>query len=187
MAVSKGSKTVLFFQAKDDATTDGNKLRLAFQTEHTFNSERETIEESTKDGVLKGVGEENANIEFTCYVVRDNKTYQLLKESYRKGEEIQAWEVDITEESKNGKYPATYVQGTLSNFNRTSSNDNYTELSSTFNVNLTPQDGEVTLTPEQFAAVQYAFNDFGQLAGGSVADSDDQDEDLSSGLGLSEA
>ncbi|WP_202809312.1 phage major tail protein, TP901-1 family [Staphylococcus equorum] len=168
MAVSKGSKTVLFFQAKDDSSVDGNSLRLAFQTEHTFNSERETIEETTKDGVLKGVGEQNANIEFTCYVVRDNATYILLNDAYKKGEEIQAWEVDITEETTSGLYPATYVQGTLSSFNRTSSQDSYTELSSTFNVNLSPQEGEVTLTPEQFAAVQYAFHDFGDLAGGTT-------------------
>ncbi|PTJ54183.1 phage major tail protein, TP901-1 family [Mammaliicoccus sciuri] len=167
MAVSKGSKTVLFFQAMDDNTADGNKLRLAFQTEHQFNSEREAIEETTKDGVLKDAGEINANIEFTCYVVRDNDTYKLVEDAYLKGRTLQVWEVDITEQSTDGKYHATYGQGTLSSFNKSSSTDSYTELSSTFNINLTPQQGEVSLTPDEFQAVQYAFNDFGELAGGT--------------------
>lgn len=167
MAVSKGSKTVLFFQAMDDTIADGNNLRLAFQTEHQFNSEREAIEETTKDGVLKDAGEINANIEFTCYVVRDNATYNLVEDAYLKGKPLQVWEVDITEESDVGKYYATYGQGTLSTFNKSSSTDSYTELSATFNINLTPQQGEVSLTPEEFQAVQYAFNDFGELAEGT--------------------
>ena len=171
MAISKGSKTVLFFQAMDDANTNGNDLRLAFQTEHQFNSERETIEESTKDGVVKESGEVNANIDLTCYVVRDDATYLLLEEAYDAGEIIQAWEVDITEQTDSGKYPAIYAQGSLGSFNRSSSVDSFTELSTTFNINLTPQKGEVTLTPDQFAAVQYAFQDFGELAGGTTTES----------------
>ena len=39
-AVSKGVNTVLFFQDKDDATQDGNDLRLAFQTTHSISRER---------------------------------------------------------------------------------------------------------------------------------------------------
>ena len=58
-AVSKGVNTVLFFQDKDDATQDGNDLRLAFQTTHSISRERSTTEEQTKDGTLKDAGAEN--------------------------------------------------------------------------------------------------------------------------------
>lgn len=162
--VSRGQQTVLFFQDMDDTTTDGNQLRLAFQTSHSLNREKETLEEQTKDGTLKGVGNENASIDITSYVVRDDATHQLLKSAYVDGRTIQAWEVDISEESAAGQYPATYMQGNLTNYNTSSGTDGYTELSTTFAVNLSPRDGEVTLTPEQFTAVQYAFHDFGALA-----------------------
>lgn len=163
-AVSKGIKTVLFFQAMDGVETDGNKLRLAFQTEHSLNRERETIEEATKDGMLKDVGSENASIEITSYVVRDDATHKLIKDAYVNDKALQCWEVDITQANESGKYPATYMQGKITQYNTSSNTDGYTELSTNFAVNLSPRDGEVTLTPEQFTAVQYAFNDFGKLA-----------------------
>lgn len=163
MAVSKGQKTVLFFQSMDGKETDGNKLRLAFQTEHSLSRERETIDEQTKDGTLKDVGNESATLEFSSYIVRDDSTHQLIKKAYTNAEMLQVWEVDITEKDESGKYPATYMQGTLTNYNTSSSSDGYTELSSTFAVNLSPRDGEVTLTDDQFIAVQYAFHDFGEL------------------------
>ena len=163
-AVSKGQNTVLFFQDMDDTSTDGNDLRLAFQTSHSISRERSTTEEQTKDGTLKDAGSENASIDITSYVVRDDATHQLLKDAYVSNREIQAWEVDITEEAETGKYPATYMQGRLTNYNTSANSDGYTELSTTFAVNLSPRDGSVTLTAEQFTAVQYAFKDFGELA-----------------------
>src|SRR5699024_1350074 len=106
----------------------------------------------------------SSDLDITSYVVRDDATHQLLKSAYVDGRTIQAWEVDISEESAEGQYPATYMQGNLTNYNTSSGTDGYTELSTTFAVNLSPRDGEVTLTPEQFTAVQYAFHDFGALA-----------------------
>lgn len=53
----QGMKKVLFFQSMDDATANGNDLRLAFQTEHTLSMEREEIDELTKDGRLKDTGD----------------------------------------------------------------------------------------------------------------------------------
>lgn len=164
MAVSKGIKTVLFFQALDDKSKDGNKLRLAFQTSHSISRERETYEEQTKDGTLKDAGNENASIDISAYVSRDDATHKLLRKAYNENLTIQAWEVDITEESDTNKYPSTYMQGKLSNYNTSSSSDGYTELSTTFAVNLSPQEGEVTLTPDKFSAVQYAHHDFGAWA-----------------------
>lgn len=163
-AVSKGQNTVLFFQDMDDANTEGNDLRLAFQTSHSISRERSTTEEETKDGTLKDAGSENASIDITSYVVRNDATHQLLKDAYVSNREIQAWEVDITEETEDGKYPATYMQGRLTNYNTSANADGYTELSTTFAVNLSPRDGSVSLSQEQFTAVQYAFKDFGELA-----------------------
>src|SRR5699024_8551952 len=148
----QGMKKVLFFQSMDDATTDGNDLRLAFQTEHTLSMEREEIDELTKDGRLKDTGDISASIELTSYVAENDATYELLKKSFKDNALLQAWEVDVTD-ATDGEYPATYVQGKLTNFEVSSSE-----------VNMTPQEGFVTLTPEEFTAVQYAFKDFGEAA-----------------------
>lgn len=160
----QGMKKVLFFQSMDDATSNGNDLRLAFQTEHTLSMEREEIDELTKDGRLKDTGDISASIELTSYVAENDATYELLKKSFKDNALIQAWEVDVTD-ATDGEYPATYVQGKLTNFEVSSSADGFAELSTTIAVNLTPQEGFVTLTPEEFTAVQYAFKDFGEAAG----------------------
>lgn len=162
----KGQKKVLFFQSFDDAETDGNKLRLAFQTEHTLTKERETIEEATKDGIVKETSDQmNASIDLTAYVAKGDATYELLDESFDNNAPLQAWEVDVTEETVDGKYDAVYMQGQLENFEVSNDSEGFAELSTTFQVNLTPQRGQVSLTPDQFSAVQYAFKDFGELVG----------------------
>lgn len=161
----KGQKKVLFFQAMDDVATDGNLLRLAFQTEHTLTKERELIEEVTKDGTLKEMNDNvNASVDLTAYVAKGDATYELLESAFDSNEVLQMWEVDITEEAGAGAYAATYAQGQLESFEVSNDSEGYAELSTTFQINLTPQKGEVTLTPEQFSAIQYAFQDFGALA-----------------------
>jgi len=167
----KGQKKVLFFQSFDGTETDGNKLRLAFQTEHTLSKEREVIEEATKDGVLKETGDNlNANIDLTAYVAKGDATYELLDTSFDNNVPLQAWEVDITEENDEGKYDAVYMQGYLENFEVSNDAEGYAELSTTFQVNLSPQRGQVTLSPDQFSAVQYAFKDFGELVNNGDGD-----------------
>lgn len=161
----KGQKKILFFQGLDGTETDGNKLRLAFQTEHSLSRERELIEEATKDGILKETGDQlNASVDLTAYVAKGDATYELLDEAFTTNEVLQCWEVDVTKETEAGKYDAVYMQGQLENFEVSNDSEGFAELSTTFQVNLTPQRGEVTLTPEQFSAVQYAFKDFGELA-----------------------
>lgn len=162
----KGQKKVLFFQSIDGIEVDGNKLRLAFQTEHSLSKERETIEEATKDGIIKETGDNlSASIDLTAYVAKGDATYELLEDSFDDNKPLQCWEVDITEESAEGKYDAIYMQGQLENFEVTNDSEGFAELSTTFQVNLKPQRGQVSLTEDQFNAVQYAFKDFGELAG----------------------
>lgn len=162
----QGMKKVLFFQALDDSTTDGNGLRLAFQTEHTLTMEREEMEEVTKDGTIKDTGEVNASLELTAYMAKGDATHELLREKFKANETLQVWEVDVSEEATSGKYTAVYAQGKLTTLEEAAAADGFAELSTTVAINLTPQDGEVSLTPDEFTAVQYAFHDFGALAGG---------------------
>lgn len=165
----QGMKKVLFFQALDGTDSDGNGLRLAFQTEHTLTMEREEIEEVTKDGTIKDTGDINASIELTAYMAKDDATHELLRSKFKANETLQVWEVDVSEEAESGMYTAVYAQGKLTTLEEASAADGFAELTATIAINLTPQDGEVTLSPDEFTAVQYAFHDFGALAGGTSA------------------
>ena len=129
--------------------------------------EREELEEVTKDGTVKDTGEINASLELTSYVAADDATHQLLKTSFKNNEPLQMWEVDVTEEATAGEYSAVYAQGKLTSYEEASAADGFAELTTNMAINLTPQDGTVTLTPDEFTAVQYAFHDFGELAGGT--------------------
>lgn len=161
----KGQKMVLFFQGMEDDTSDGNQLRLAFQTEHTLTKERELMEEMTKDGMIKETNDQiNASVDLTAFVAKGDATYELLEQAFDENNLLQVWEVDVTEEASAGTYSATYMQGQLENFEVSAGSEDFAELSTTFQVNLSPQKGEVTLTPEQYSAIQYAFQDFGELA-----------------------
>lgn len=160
----QGVKKVLFFQSMDDTTTDGSGLRLAFQTEHTLSQERETIEELTKDGNIKDTGDINASLSFTSYVAKNDPTFDLLQESFNNNEEIQVWEVDLTEADEDNTYDSIYARGKLTNFEVSNSADGFSELSTEVAINLVPQRGPVTVSPLQFEAVQYAFKAFGELA-----------------------
>ena len=170
----QGMRKVLFFQAMDDSSSDGNSLRLAFQTEHTLTMEREEIEEVTKDGTIKDTGEINASLELTAYVASEDATHDLLKEHFKSNQTLQMWEVNVTEASDDDKYEAVYAQGKLTSFEESSAADGFAELTTNVAINLTPQDGEVTLTPTEFTAVQYAFKDFGALAGGDTGGSTEE-------------
>src|SRR5699024_10223600 len=159
----QGMKKVLFFQSMDDATTDGNDLRLAFQTEHTLSMEREEIDELTKDGRLKDTGDISASIELTSYVAENDATYDLLKKSFKDNALLQAWEVDGTD-ATDGEYPATYVQGKLTTFYASSSPAGLAEVCTRSDVNPTPQVRFVTLTPADLAALESAVTDSGGAA-----------------------
>lgn len=162
----KGQNKVLFFQGMDDIETDGNKLRLAFQTEHSLSQERELIEESTKDGVLKEMSSNvNSSIDLTAYFAKNDTTAQLLQDAFENNKTLQIWEVDLTPTEVENSYDALYAQGSLENLEQSNGTEGYSEFSTTFQINLTPQKGRVELSPQSVADIQYAFNLFGQLGG----------------------
>lgn len=158
MEAIQGKKLILLFRALKDASTQKG-LKLAFQTEHSVDSSLNSDTTITKDGSITTGTSVEEEIPFTCIMGRDDDTAKMLKKAHRKGEVVEMWEVDITEKDSEGKYPAEYRQGLITSYSKTANAEDLIELSCTFKVNGTAQEGLVTLTEEQEEVVQYVFRD----------------------------
>ncbi|WP_313428036.1 phage major tail protein, TP901-1 family [Siminovitchia terrae] len=154
-----GKNKILLFRKLEDQNKEAAKL--AFQTEHTFTYSRELEALVTKDGRVIQVGGLEAEVEVNAIQAKDDPLGKMLQEAVIKGEKLELWEVTVDEDLKDseGKYPAVYAQGYLSEWEDPANAEENVTISSTFTVELEPQFGRATLTAEQEQAVQYAFKD----------------------------
>jgi len=159
------NKILLFRRMKDQGAS---AAKLIFQTEHTFEYERELDAIVTKDGTVVKVGELETEVDIEAIAAKNDPVGSMLQSAMINGERLEIWEVNVDEDlADDGKYPAVYAQGYLSSWAPTASAEDESEISSTFIVDLKPQFGFATLTAEQQEEVQYAFKD-------TVADDEDE-------------
>lgn len=154
----KGKSQILLFRLLRDAAS-AKAAKLAFQTEHSTEKKRDSDVTETKDGSItigKALEEE---VPFTSIMAAGDPVVKLLETAINENEILEIWEVDITEKTKGGKYPAYYRQGLLTELNKTANAEDLIEIEGTFATNGTAVQGEVTLSEEQENVVQYAFRD----------------------------
>ena len=74
---------------------------------------------------------------------------------------IEIWEANLEEPAESGdnKFKGMYFQGYLTEFEKTSSAEDYVECSLTFGINGTGKKGDVTVTVEQQEIAEYVFRD----------------------------
>src|SRR5699024_7371407 len=90
--------------------------------------------------------------------------FDLLQESFNNNETVQVWEVDLTEMDGENLYDSIYAQGKLTSFEVSNSADGFAELSTELAINLIPQRVPVTVSEDQFDAVQHPFKAYRELA-----------------------
>lgn len=164
--MQQGKNKILLFRRLKDQDEE-NAIKLVFQTEHTFEYSRELDKIVTKDGTVIKVGELETEVDIEAIQAKDDPVNKMLRDSVRKGEKLELWEVNVDEDLKEeDKYPAVYCQGYLNEWSEPSSAEDESTISSTFEVELEPQFGMATLTENQQEAVQYAFRD-------TIADSEE--------------
>lgn len=157
--MQQGKNKILLFRRLKDQDEE-NAIKLVFQTEHTFEYSRELDKIVTKDGTVIKVGELETEVDIEAIQAKDDPVNKMLRDSVRKGEKLELWEVNVDEDLKEeDKYPAVYCQGYLNEWSEPSSAEDESTISSTFEVELEPQFGMATLTKNQQEAVQYAFKD----------------------------
>lgn len=138
--------------------------RLAFQTQHEKTSSRESNSVATKDGNIASLSEETVAYSLTSIMATEDVTREKLEEAYHKGELIEFWDINKTAplsdgSANDGKYPATYVQGYLTEWNETATSDGNVEITLATTMNGSGVKGYATLSNDQAEVVQYAFAD----------------------------
>lgn len=159
MEAIKGKNLILLFRLLEDAAKH-KAAKLAFQTEHAVDKSRDSDTTETKDGpVTVGQGMEE-EISFSCIMAKNDPVAKMLDEALINNKTVEVWEVDVTpKEEDDGKYPATYRQGLITEYNTSANVEDLITLECTFVTSGIGQKGEVTLTQEQKEVVQYKFRD----------------------------
>lgn len=155
-----GKKLVYLFRVKDDEATENGTV-LAFTTENSVSISKDSDTTATKDGAIRTPGEAEIEITATAILAKGDTMYGKLKAAMLDDKLIEIWEANLEEPATGGsnKFAGTYYQGYLTEFEKTSSAEDFVECSCTFAINGTGADGEVTVTTEQQAVADYAFAD----------------------------
>lgn len=155
-----GKKLIYLFRVKDEAAT-ANGVVLAFTTENSVSMSKDADTTATKDGTIRTPGEMEVEISATALLAKGDEMYAKLKEAMVNDKIVEIWEANLEEPADTGsnKFKGTYYQGYLTEFEKTSSAEDYVECSTTFAINGTGVDGDVTVTADQQEIAAYVFTD----------------------------
>jgi TP901-1 family phage major tail protein len=155
-----GKRLVYLFRILEEASTT-NGATLAFTTENTFTMSKDSDSTPTKDGAIVTPGEVEIEISATALLAKGDEMYAKFKRAMIENKLIEIWEANLDEPAQGGanKFKGTYYQGYLTEFEKTSSAEDHVEVSTTFAINGTGADGDVTVTAEQQEIANYVFTD----------------------------
>lgn len=155
-----GKKLMYLFRIKDEEAT-ANGVTLAFTTENTTTISKDSDSTETKDGAIRTPGGAEIEITATALLAKGDEMYSKLKAAMLDDKLIEIWEANLLEPASGGsnKFKGTYYQGYLTEFEKTSSAEDYVECSTTFAINGNGADGDVTVTAEQQEVANYVFTD----------------------------
>lgn len=156
----QGKKLVYLYRiASNEATADGTTL--AFTTENSRTMSKDADSTATKDGSIRTPGTAEVEISATSILAKGDELIDALEEAMEDDELMEIWEANLDEPASTGnnKFKGKYFQGYLTEFEKTSSAEDYVECSLTFGINGTGASGEVTVTTEQQEVAAYVFKD----------------------------
>ena len=155
----QGKKIVYLYRIKKDAaTTDGTLI--AFTTENGRTKSKDADSTATKDGSIR-TGTAEVEITATSILSKGDGMIDKLEDAMDADEIIEIWEANLAEKAETGdnKFKGMYFQGFLTEFEKTSSAEEFVECSLTFGINGSGKRGDVTVTVEQQEAADYVFTD----------------------------
>ena len=155
----QGKKLVYLYRilseaAKEDGTT------LAFTTENGRTKSKDADSTATKDGSIRTPGAAEVEITATSILKKGDKLIDKLEKALDEDSLIEIWEANLMEPAADGnnKFKGTYFQGFLTEIEYTANADEFVEVSLTFGINGTGEDGDITITTSQKEQA-YAFAD----------------------------
>lgn len=156
----QGKKIAYLFRVKkDEAKKDG--VTMAFTTENGRTKSQDADATATKDGSIRTPGAVETEITATAIFAKGDTMPEELEDAMDAGELIEIWEANLEEPAETGenKFKGRYFQGYLTEFELSSSAEDFAEYSTTFGINGSGQKGDVTVSLEQQEVAAYAFKD----------------------------
>ena len=156
----QGKKIVYLYRvASKEATANGTTL--AFTTENSRTMSKDADYTATKDGSIRTPGTAEVEITATSILAKGDTLLDELEKAMDKDELMEVWEANLDEPAEEGenKFKGKYFQGYLTEFEKTSSAEDFVECSLTFGINGSGADGDVTVSVEQQEVAAYVFKD----------------------------
>ena len=154
-----GRKLVYLYRILSKASTTAG-VAMAFTTENTRTKSKDADTTITKDGAIRTPSASEVEITATSILAKGDKLIGELEAAMDKDEIIEIWEANLEEPGSDGqKFKGRYYQGYLTEFEINSNAEDYVEVSTTFGINGTGAEGEVTVSKEQQEIAAYAFKD----------------------------
>ena len=155
-----GKKIIYLYRLLEEAST-ANATAIAFVTENSTTISKDADSTATKDGNVRTPGTAEIEISATSLLAKGDTMYDKMRSAMIADKLIEIWEVNLAEPvaSKSGKFKGTYYQGYLTEFEKTSNAEDYVEVATTFGINGSGADGEVTVSDQQQEIAAYVFAD----------------------------
>lgn len=158
----KGKNRIILMRALSaQATEDAG--RLTFQVEHEKSSSRDSESTATKDGNINALSEETVEYSLSTLLAQEDATRDKIETAYHNGELVEIWDINKTvketAEPNAGKYPCTYYQGYITEWNESAAVDGNVELSLSLVINGAGVKGFTEISAEQEEVVMYDFTD----------------------------
>lgn len=133
-------------------------LLPAYQTEGSWNREKELIDEQTKSGRVVGTGSNSETIELTFYAGEGDEGQDAIEEAYDDDLEIKIWRVE-TKVNGTGKHNARFAMAIIESLEISDPTEGFVEGSVSFPVLGKSVKGELNPLPAGLieAASAYAF------------------------------
>lgn len=154
----QGKQMILLLRVLGDKTA---AQILALETEHSFSLSKDAASTATKDGTIRTPGQAEAEISASSVLSVGDTTLTKMKAAMKEDKLIEIWRVNLAEKASTGtnKYKGTYYQGYLTACEESAPADGQVDVSYTFAINGTGEDGEITVTAQQVEEALYAFKD----------------------------
>jgi TP901-1 family phage major tail protein len=133
-------------------------LLPAYQTEGSWNREKELIDEQTKSGRVVGAGANSETIELTFYAGQGDEGQEAIERAYDEDLEVKIWRVDTNLNATN-KHDARFAMAIIESLEMSDPTEGFVEGSVSFPVLGKSVKGELNPLPEGLieAASAYAF------------------------------
>ena len=156
-----GRRIIYLYRLLSEAAAQ-NATRLAFATENGRTKSKDADSTATKDGSIRTPGTAEVEITSTSVLSKGDTIIDKLEDAMDSDELIEILEVNLDEPASGGegnKFKGMYFQGYITELEKSSPSDDFTEISLTFGINGSGKRGNVTVSVEQQEEANYAFTD----------------------------